>query len=82
MLPDLTQRLADLPEFTAISTEEVFRSLAEEKEIKAGLIINAARTAVSGTSVGPGLFEMLEVLGKETVVNRLTRAVDLIPTRG
>jgi glutamyl-tRNA synthetase len=82
LLPDLAQRLADLPEFTATSTEEVFRSFAEEKGVTAGLIINAARTAVSGTAVGPGLFEMLQAIGKERVVKRLASAVDLIPASG
>jgi hypothetical protein len=42
-------------------------------------LINAARTAVSGTSVGPGLFEMLETLGREAVVKRMIRAKELVP---
>jgi glutamyl-tRNA synthetase len=79
LLPELADRLSSVPEFTAHSTEEVFRNYAEQKEIKAGLVINAARTAVSGTSVGPGLFEMLEVLGREAVVKRLVKAKDLVP---
>jgi hypothetical protein len=33
---------------------------------------------VSGTSAGPGLFEMLETLGRDAVVRRLRRAADLI----
>lgn len=77
-LPELADRLSTLSGFSAASTEEVFRSYAEEKDIAAGLIINAVRTAVSGTSVGPGLFQMLETLGKEKVVQRLRSAVDLI----
>ncbi|MDQ7781987.1 MAG: hypothetical protein RDU20_03845, partial [Desulfomonilaceae bacterium] len=39
----------------------------------------ATRTAVSGSSVGPGLFEMLEVIGQASVVRRLRNAVHLIP---
>lgn len=79
-LPELAQRLADLPEFTPSTTEQVFRSYAEEKALSAGLIINAVRTAVSGTSVGPGLFDMLETLGEERVVQRLRKAPELIQT--
>lgn len=81
-LPALAARLDKLPEFTASAIEEVFRGYAEEKELKAGLIINGARTAVSGTSVGPGLFELLEVLGKEAVVARLIRAREMTGTTG
>jgi glutamyl-tRNA synthetase len=76
-LPELADRLDKLPEFGAHAIEEVFRAYAEEKEVKAGLIINGARTAVSGTAVGPGLFELLEVLGKEAVVARLIRAKEM-----
>jgi len=77
-LPDLAHRLEVLPEFSNSAIETVFRSFAEEKEIKPGLIINAARTAVSGTSVGPSLFEMLEVIGQKKVVQRLINAKDLV----
>ena len=77
-LPDLANRLETLPEFSNSAVESVFRSFAEEKGIKAGLIINAARTAVSGTSVGPGLFEMLETLGQEKVVQRLIKGKELV----
>ncbi len=78
-LPDLADRLEKLSHLTMHAAEEVFRSYAEEKAVPAGLLINAARTAVSGTSVGPGLFEMLEALGKDSVVRRLKRAKDLVP---
>ena len=60
------------------NVEAVFREFALEKDVKAGLLINAARTAVSGSSVGPGLFEMLVMLGKERVVARLRDSVNLI----
>ncbi len=77
-LPVLAAKLEALPEFSNSAIESVFRSFAEEKEIKPGLIINAARTAVSGTSVGPSLFEMLELIGQKKVVQRLIKARDLV----
>ncbi len=77
-LPDLAHRLEVLPEFSNSAIETVFRSFAEEKEIKPGLIINGARTAVSGTSVGPSLFEMLELIGQKKVVQRLIEARELV----
>jgi glutamyl-tRNA synthetase len=77
-LPELATRLDALPQFEAHAIEEVFREYAEEKSLKAGLIINAARTTVSGSAVGPGLFEMFEVIGKRAVVTRLMKARDLM----
>ncbi len=79
LLPELADRLDALNDFSQAETETVFREFAEEKNVKAGLLINAVRTAVSGTSVGPGLFEMLEALGKERVVSRTREGVKLIP---
>lgn len=78
-LPEIADRLQDLSEFTAEAIEGVFREYAEQRDVKAGLLINATRTAVSGTSVGPGLFEMLEAIGRTSVVQRLRNAVRLIP---
>jgi glutamyl-tRNA synthetase len=77
-LPALAERLEALSVFSHEAIEEVFRSYAEEQGVTAGVLINAARTAVSGTSVGPGLFEMLEVLGKDAVAQRLKKAPKLI----
>jgi glutamyl-tRNA synthetase len=77
-LPEIAERIRSVSDFSAQSAEEVFRSFAQEKDIKAGLIINAARTAVSGASVGPGLFELLEILGRDRVVSRLVKAKDLV----
>jgi glutamyl-tRNA synthetase len=78
LLEDLAGQLEQQEAFTAESTEEVFRRYADEKEVKAGLLINATRTAVSGTSVGPGLFEMLEVLGRGAVTGRMRKARTVI----
>jgi len=77
-LPALADRIETLPVFDHESIEEAFRSYAEEQGVAAGVLINAARTTVSGTSVGPGLFEMLEVLGKDAVAQRLKKAPTLM----
>lgn len=71
-------RLSSLDAFTADSTEGALRNLAEERGVGAGRIIHSVRLAVSGVTFGPGLFEMLELLGKETVVRRLRRAAETL----
>jgi glutamyl-tRNA synthetase len=82
LLPQLADRLERLDSFTSGDAEEVFRSFADETGVKAGLLINAARTAVSGRSVGPPLFDMLVAVGQDRVVNRLREAVRHIPETG
>lgn len=71
-------RLEKTAPFTAEATEHVLRGLAEEREAGAGRIIHPVRLALSGVPGGPGLFEMMEVLGQQTCVRRLRRAVDVL----
>jgi glutamyl-tRNA synthetase len=54
------------------------RDICEELDIKPGLIINAVRTAATGQSAGPGLFEIIVTIGKEKTIERIRKAVDLI----
>jgi glutamyl-tRNA synthetase len=70
----LADRLERLPEFTRQSIEEVFRALAEERQLKPAALIHPARLAVSGKTSGAGLFEMMELLGQDRVVKRLRGA--------
>ncbi len=78
LLPELASRLESLAEFTHESAEAALRSLADEQGIKAGLLINAARTALTGQSVGPGMFEIMVALEQTRTVDRLRRAVHLL----
>ena len=74
LLDALIPRLEALESFSRDTLEDLFRRLAEETGISAGKLIHPTRLAVSGVSFGPGLFEMLEALGRETVLRRLQRA--------
>jgi glutamyl-tRNA synthetase len=64
-------RLEPLAGFTHDALESACRDLAAEKGLKAGVIIHPTRMAVSGKTKGAGLFEMMEILGKETVLKRM-----------
>lgn len=79
---DRLKRLADdfsgIDPFSRESTEHLIRKLAEELDVSAGKLIHPVRLACSGVTGGPGIFDMLEALGRETVVRRLRRAVDWI----
>ncbi len=73
--PVLADRLQVIERFTAEEAEQVIREMAEEFGIKAGILINGIRTAVTGQAKGPGLFDVLIAVGQKRVVERLRRAV-------
>jgi len=68
------EALCSLSEFSAEASETAVRSLAEEMGIKAAKLIHPIRLAVTGMLTGPGLFELLELVGQEKTLRRLTRA--------
>ena len=69
--------LEDVGEFTAAQLEQALRDLAASRGVKAGTLIHATRVAVTGRTVSPGLFEVLELLGRERVLARLSAALPL-----
>jgi glutamyl-tRNA synthetase len=60
-----------LREFDAVSTEASLRAVAETRGVKAGTLIHAARVAVTGSAVSPGLFEVVALVGRNRVLQRL-----------
>jgi len=76
-LPLMAERLEALEEFTVDLIEQAIRDLAAELDVKAGILINGARAAVTGQAAGPGLFEVLAAVGKERVLNRLRQTPNL-----
>ncbi len=77
LLPQLADAFATLDEFTHDSTEAALRKFADDMGVKAGLLINAARTALTGQAVGPGLFDLVAAIGKDRTVARLKHAAQL-----
>ena len=67
--------LSSVEPFTAAPLEAALRELAASRGIKAGPLIHATRVAVTGQAVSPGLFEVLELLGRETTLRRITDAI-------
>ena len=75
LMQETRDRLENTAEFTQKSLEGVFLRILDEKKIKLGEIAQPLRVALTGTSVSPGLFEVMEVLGKETVLRRMDSAL-------
>ncbi len=74
MLPELAKKFEAMAGFDEKEIEEIMRKIIEEQGVKAGVLINGVRTAVTGQAVGPGIFELLSVIGKERVIERLKKA--------
>ena len=77
MLVELASRYEQETEFSEASTEKVLREFAAQKNVKAGLLINAARVALTGQGVAPSLFAVMANLGQERTVVRLKKATTL-----
>ena len=73
-LAALSDRLAGDSEYSLASLERVTRGLAGELGIKAGELMSAARVALTGRKVAPGLFDVMSLLGRERAVARLKDA--------
>jgi glutamyl-tRNA synthetase len=63
-----------MPALNPVETEAALRKLAEDRGIKPGVLIHATRVAVVGQAVSPGLFEVLELVGRDRVAERLRTA--------
>ena len=74
----LVERLETLEDWTAASTEVVLRKTAEQAGIGAGKLIHPVRLALTGVTVGAPLFDVVELLGKETSLRRLRRFLERI----
>lgn len=75
LLPRLAAKLEDVEPFNVETAEAALRAFADEAEVKAGLLINASRTMLTGQSVGPSMFEVFDVIGKDRTVERLRSGV-------
>jgi len=71
LLRALAGRMENVAPFSAATAEETLRAFAEESEVKAGLLINASRTILTGQAVGPSMFEVFDIIGRERSVMRL-----------
>jgi len=69
-------------EFTAAALEPAIRALAESRGVKAGVLIHPTRVAVVGRAESPGIFEVLELLGRDRALARMTHALRAFGPQG
>lgn len=74
-LQKLRDGFAGLTEFTAANLEATLKKIAAELGIKAGPLVHPTRMACTGATAGPSLYHLLEVLGKDRVLQRLDKVL-------
>ncbi|MCH9031612.1 MAG: hypothetical protein IIB00_05065 [candidate division Zixibacteria bacterium] len=77
-LVNLADSFESLEKFDHTSLEVALDSVADKQGVKRADIIHAVRLAVSGMTQGPGLFDLLALVGKERTVARLRKAIEFI----
>jgi glutamyl-tRNA synthetase len=73
-----TALLAALPSFEPAATEPALRALADQLALKPGQLFGILRAAITGQAVSPPLFESMALIGRETCLARLERAIGLL----
>ena len=74
LLSEARSTLADLEPFDSERIEAALRDLADRQELKPRQAFQPIRAAVTGSNVSPGLFESIELLGREETLARLDSA--------
>jgi glutamyl-tRNA synthetase len=75
LLSELSKRLKTVKPFTHVEIEKVFNSLIAEKGLKLGKLAQPVRVALTGGTVSPGIFEVLEVMGMGKAIKRIEGAI-------
>ncbi len=71
-------KLSSLAVWEPPELEDALRKLAEELDVSGGKIFQPLRVAITGTNVSPGIFELLEYVGRDRSLARLTRAINYL----
>lgn len=75
LLSELAARLNTVDPFTHAEIEKVFNAMVAEKGIKLGKLAQPSRVALTGGTVSPGIYDVIEVMGKQKTISRMNAAV-------
>ena len=74
----LGQKLSELTDFTEGGIEQAFVTTLNEFGLQMGKLAQPVRVALTGSTVSPGIYDVIAVLGKERTIQRLHKALELI----
>jgi glutamyl-tRNA synthetase len=82
ILQALVDKLSASEKFSRDELDAFYHKYAADSGVQIGDLVHPTRLAISGVSFGPGLFELMEVIGKETVLRRIKAAIERIKNTG
>ena len=85
LLQEVSVRLGNLVVFDESGIEQVFGDIVAERDIKLGKVAQPVRVALTGSTVSPGIYEVIDVLGRDVTLERLAagiRYIDTHPSQG
>jgi glutamyl-tRNA synthetase len=77
-ISELKDRLSELSDFSSESIEIEFKKYLEENELGMGMLLPAFRVSLTGLGMGPSLFDIASILGKEETIQRMETALEKI----
>ena len=78
VIRDLITRLEELKDFSPGGIEKTFASLLEEKGLKLSKLAQPVRVALTGRTVSPGIYDVINIIGKDRTIGRLKKAVQAL----
>ena len=72
VLHEMARKVEAAGDFSALEAEKIFKGIAEARGFKASQLVLPARVALTAKDVGPSLFEIMAILGKERTAKRLS----------
>jgi len=81
LLEDIHGRLEKASEFNQADLEKIFVAFLEDNGIKLKKVAQPIRVALTGKTASPGIFEVMEILGREKVLERLAKAITHIRSK-
>ena len=75
LLEKVVMGLTELDDFSAENIESLFKKIVEKEGLKLGKLAQPVRVALTGTTVSPGIYDVILLLGKEESLKRLKEVV-------
>jgi glutamyl-tRNA synthetase len=82
LLLEYCDEISKLETTDASSYERTLRKVAEKNKVGAGQIIHPVRLTVTGYGVGPGLFEILQLLDRDAIIRRIEKGIKRLSNSG
>ena len=81
IMSDLLLILNEIKEFNSANIQIIFKDFLSENNLKMGEVLPNFRLIVTGKAMGPSMFDIAELLGKEEVISRFNTGIDIIESK-